>query len=65
MKTITCDICGKEIKYYNFDPVIKMKVKVNYVDFEKPTFHLCEDCYGDVIKFMNGITNELVRKGKG
>ena len=65
MKTITCDICGKEIKYYTFEPLFKMKIKVpvNYV--QDPAFHLCENCYGDVIKFMNGIRNEIKRDKGG
>ena len=61
MKTITCDICGKEIKYYNFESIFKMKIKVPFVDIKDPKYQLCENCYGDMIKFMNGIRNELKR----
>ena len=65
MKTITCDICGKEIKYYNFEEVFKMKIKVPYVDIKEPKYQLCENCYGDMVKFMNGIRNELKRDKGG
>lgn len=66
MKTITCDICGKEIKYYNFEAVFKIKIKVPYVlksNIKDPKYQLCENCYGDMVKFMNGIRNELKRGG--
>ena len=61
MKRINCDICKKEIKYYNFESVIKMKLKVPYSDIENPKFHICDSCYTPLIAFMNGITDELKR----
>lgn len=64
MKTIHCDICGKEIRYYN--PLFKMRIKIpKTIDIKDPKFHLCENCYGDMIKFMNGIRNELKREKGG
>ena len=63
MKTITCDICGKEIHYYGYEYLFKMRIKIpKEVDgIEDPKYHLCEDCYGEMVKFMNGIRNELKR----
>ena len=65
MKTITCDICGKKIRSY-CDYLFKMRIKLpEAIDTKDPKYHLCEDCYGDMIKFMNGIRNELKRDKDG
>ena len=67
MKTITCDICGKKIHYYNYEYLFKMRIKIpkEIDDLKDPKYQLCENCYADMIKFMNGIRNELKREKGG
>ena len=61
MKTITCDICGKTIRDY-CDFLFKMRIKIpDSIDIDDPKYHLCENCYCDMVKFMNGIRDELKR----
>lgn len=65
MKTINCDICGKKIRAY-CDYLFKMRIKIpSPIDIDDPKYHLCEGCYVDMVKFMNGIRNELKRDKGG